>query len=167
MNEFLVFLENMEFSHWVKDAPTIWAFPTILFVHTLGMSIVAGGSAMLEPDCAGFLACRADEAFRAHVPGVVGRVRRKRSDRNHDAGCRRHNQAHDRWISTSRWRLCLRDYSFSSECAGKYSRIRNSIRPRCQATQKCWPGLRWPAGLAQLSPAACWPTSSKQVSGSG
>jgi hypothetical protein len=52
--KFLVFLENMEFSHWVKDAPTVWAFPTILFVHTFGMAIVAGGSAMLSLIVLGF-----------------------------------------------------------------------------------------------------------------
>ena len=54
MHDFLVFLENMEFSQWVKDAPTIWAFPTILIVHTLGMSIVAGVSAMLSLVVLGF-----------------------------------------------------------------------------------------------------------------
>jgi hypothetical protein len=54
MHEFLVFLENMEFSRWVKDAPTVWAFATILFVHTLGMGIVAGGSAMLDLMVLGF-----------------------------------------------------------------------------------------------------------------
>jgi hypothetical protein len=45
---FLEFLENMAFSQWVKNAPTIWAFPTILIVHTLGMSIVAGVSAIIS-----------------------------------------------------------------------------------------------------------------------
>jgi hypothetical protein len=54
MHQFLVFLENMEFSQWVKDAPTIWAFPTILIVHTLGMSIVAGVGAMLSLVVLGF-----------------------------------------------------------------------------------------------------------------
>ena len=54
MHEFLVFLENMEFSRWVKDAPTVWAFATILFVHTLGMGIVAGGSAMIDLMVLGF-----------------------------------------------------------------------------------------------------------------
>jgi hypothetical protein len=44
----LVYLENLAFSQWVKEAQTVWAFPMILFVHTLGMSIVAGGSAMLS-----------------------------------------------------------------------------------------------------------------------
>jgi hypothetical protein len=45
---FLEFLENLAFSQWVKNAPTIWAFPTILVLHTIGMGIVAGGSAMLS-----------------------------------------------------------------------------------------------------------------------
>ncbi len=54
MKEFLVFLEDLSFSHWVKEAQTIWAFPTILFVHTLGMSIVAGGNAMISFVVLGF-----------------------------------------------------------------------------------------------------------------
>lgn len=48
MKDFLVFLEQMGFSRWVKESPSIWAFPTILFVHTLGMGIVAGGSAIID-----------------------------------------------------------------------------------------------------------------------
>ena len=54
MHQFLVFIENLGFSQWVKNAPTIWAFPTILIVHTLGMSIVAGVSAMLSLMLLGF-----------------------------------------------------------------------------------------------------------------
>lgn len=54
MKEFLVYLEDLQFSHWVKDAPTVWAFPMILFVHTLGMSIVAGGSGMIDLIVLGF-----------------------------------------------------------------------------------------------------------------
>src|ERR1700686_41606 len=51
---FLVYLENLQFSRWVKEAQTVWAFPMILFVHTLGMSIVAGASAMLSLILLGF-----------------------------------------------------------------------------------------------------------------
>ena len=54
MTEFLVYLEQTAFSQWVRDAPTIWAFPTILFLHTLGMAVVAGGSAMLSVMVLGF-----------------------------------------------------------------------------------------------------------------
>jgi hypothetical protein len=48
MHAFLQFLENLSFSQWVQNAPTIWAFPTILVLHTIGMGIVAGGSSMLS-----------------------------------------------------------------------------------------------------------------------
>src|SRR6516165_6120169 len=54
MKGFLIFLEQTEFSNWVRDSPTIWAFPTILFLHTLGMAIVAGGSAMISVIVLGF-----------------------------------------------------------------------------------------------------------------
>jgi hypothetical protein len=54
MKEFFVYLEQMAFSRWVHEAETIWAFPTILFVHTLGMAIVAGGSAMIDLIVLGF-----------------------------------------------------------------------------------------------------------------
>src|ERR1700691_312091 len=52
--KFLEFLEDLAFSHWVKEAPTIWAFPMILFVHTFGMSIVAGGASMISLVLLGF-----------------------------------------------------------------------------------------------------------------
>ena len=54
MIRFFGFLDQMAFSQWVRDAPTIWAFPTILFVHTLGMAIVAGGSTMINLIVLGF-----------------------------------------------------------------------------------------------------------------
>lgn len=54
MGQFLASLEQSEFGSWVRDAPTIWAFPTILFLHTFGMAIVAGGSAMLSLMILGF-----------------------------------------------------------------------------------------------------------------
>jgi len=46
--ELLLWLEQLSFSMWLNASPSIWAFPMFLFVHTLGMSIVAGGSAMIS-----------------------------------------------------------------------------------------------------------------------
>jgi len=54
MMKFLVYLEQTDFSQWVRDAPTVWAFPTILILHTLGMAIMAGGSTMLSLMVLGF-----------------------------------------------------------------------------------------------------------------
>ncbi|HLI86564.1 MAG TPA: hypothetical protein VKV17_21835 [Bryobacteraceae bacterium] len=54
MMEFLSALENSQLGTWVREAPTIWAFPTILVLHTIGMGIVAGGAAMLSLMILGF-----------------------------------------------------------------------------------------------------------------
>src|SRR6516162_116397 len=54
MKEFFNFLEQSGLGQWVRDAPTIWAFPTILVLHTIGMGIVAGGSTMISLVTLGF-----------------------------------------------------------------------------------------------------------------
>ena len=45
--EFFSYVENMGFSVWVRESGSIWAFPMFLFAHTLGMSVVAGGSTLI------------------------------------------------------------------------------------------------------------------------
>lgn len=45
---FLNSLEQLPFSVWVRESSSIWGFPTLLVLHTIGMSIVAGLSAMLD-----------------------------------------------------------------------------------------------------------------------
>lgn len=52
MHEFLAFLENMKFSSWVRETGSVWAWA--LFLHTLGMGIVAGGSTMVNLIVLGF-----------------------------------------------------------------------------------------------------------------
>ena len=39
---FLLWLEATWISTWIREAPTVWAFPFVLFLHTLGLAIVAG-----------------------------------------------------------------------------------------------------------------------------
>ena len=51
---FLHALEQMPFSVWVRESGSIWAFPTFLVLHTIGMSIVAGLSAMIDLVLLGF-----------------------------------------------------------------------------------------------------------------
>jgi hypothetical protein len=41
-------IEQSQFSIWVRESSSIWAFPTVLFLHTLGMSMVAGGNAAID-----------------------------------------------------------------------------------------------------------------------
>src|ERR1700722_12728367 len=54
MLDFFASLEQTRLSLWVRESGTIWSFPTILLLHTLGMSIVAGGNAMIDLVLLGF-----------------------------------------------------------------------------------------------------------------
>ncbi len=54
MIDFFGTLDHMKFSVWVMQSNSIWSFPTFLFLHTLGMSIVAGLSAMIDLVLLGF-----------------------------------------------------------------------------------------------------------------
>ena len=48
MSDFFSWLENLGFSAWVRESDSLLAFPTFLFLHTLGMSLVAGGAAIID-----------------------------------------------------------------------------------------------------------------------
>ena len=54
MNTFLIWLETSALSIWVRESPSLFAFPTILSFHTLGMGIVAGLSAAIDLRILGF-----------------------------------------------------------------------------------------------------------------
>ena len=45
---FLEWLEATSFSTWLKLSPSIWAYPSFLFLHTLGLSAAAGCSLALD-----------------------------------------------------------------------------------------------------------------------
>jgi hypothetical protein len=42
MNSFLIWLEATTFSTWMRESPSVFAFPAILSCHTVGMGLVAG-----------------------------------------------------------------------------------------------------------------------------
>ncbi len=48
MMEFLSYLEHLKFSVWALQSGSIWAYPTILTMHTVGMGIVAGIAAVIN-----------------------------------------------------------------------------------------------------------------------
>ena len=45
---FLIWLEQTALSVWIREASTIWAFPFVLFLHTLGLGVVGGLSVALN-----------------------------------------------------------------------------------------------------------------------
>jgi hypothetical protein len=52
--DFLQWLENTGFSTWVRESPSIFAFPTILLLHTIGMALCVGVSGGLDLLILGF-----------------------------------------------------------------------------------------------------------------
>ena len=48
MIDFLQRLQDSGLGVWVSTAPTIWAYPTILMLHTVGLAMVVGPAAVLD-----------------------------------------------------------------------------------------------------------------------
>jgi len=46
--ESLVALENSGFGIWLRESPSIWAYPLVLTLHTLGLAVLVGGNAVLD-----------------------------------------------------------------------------------------------------------------------
>ncbi len=44
---FLDTIEQLSFSTWVSESKSIWAYPTILWLHVMGMGVVAGISSVI------------------------------------------------------------------------------------------------------------------------
>jgi hypothetical protein len=54
MSDLFAWLESLPISTFIRQSNSLWAFPMFLFVHTLGMSIVAGGASMIDLALLGF-----------------------------------------------------------------------------------------------------------------
>jgi len=52
--DFLNTIEQMPLSIWVRESGSIWAFPTMLFLHTFGMAVVAGSNTFIDLVLLGF-----------------------------------------------------------------------------------------------------------------
>ena len=48
MMDFLRAMENSGCSTWVRESPSVWAFPTVLLIHTIGMGLVVGVNAGID-----------------------------------------------------------------------------------------------------------------------
>jgi hypothetical protein len=44
MMEFLAALEGSAFSTWLRESSSIWAYPTVLTLHTVGLAVLVGAN---------------------------------------------------------------------------------------------------------------------------
>src|SRR5687767_6943638 len=48
MLDLLASLENAEFASWLRESGSIWAYPAVLTLHTLGLGVLVGASAVID-----------------------------------------------------------------------------------------------------------------------
>src|SRR5688572_3575641 len=66
MMEQLQALEASAFSTWLRESPSMWAYPTILTLHTVGLGVLVGANWMVDLRVLGFA--------RAIPVGVLSRA---------------------------------------------------------------------------------------------
>jgi hypothetical protein len=50
----MAWLEGTALATWTRQSPSLWAYPTILTLHTVGLGIVVGASAVIDFRILGF-----------------------------------------------------------------------------------------------------------------
>jgi len=54
VTDFLLWVEGLPYSTFVRESGSLWAFPMYLFMHTLGMATMVGGATMSSLALLGF-----------------------------------------------------------------------------------------------------------------
>ena len=49
-----IWLENSGVGVWTRESPSIWAYPTVLTLHTVGLGMLAGANAIIDLRLLGF-----------------------------------------------------------------------------------------------------------------
>ncbi|MBM3818322.1 MAG: hypothetical protein FJW14_04765 [Acidimicrobiia bacterium] len=61
-------LEASAFSIWMRESPSLWAFPGILAAHTVGLGLLAGLNGALDLRVLGVAPGVPTDAFRRYLP---------------------------------------------------------------------------------------------------
>ena len=67
----LVWLESLPLAVWVHESPSVWAQPTVLTLHTMGMGVLVGASWVLDLRLLGISRNIPLSAFRWVFPAVT------------------------------------------------------------------------------------------------
>lgn len=68
--EFLNWLSNTAFATWVRESESIWAYPTVLFLHSLGMALLVGFITAIDLRLVGIARSLPMAAMRRLIPLV-------------------------------------------------------------------------------------------------
>jgi hypothetical protein len=51
---FTIWLEGSSLAVWTRESPSIWAYPTVLTLHTVGLGVLVGANAVIDFRLLGF-----------------------------------------------------------------------------------------------------------------
>ena len=68
LDPYLLWLESTAFSTWMRESTSIFAFPIVLALHTIGLGLIAGLSVALDLRILGFAARIPVPEFRCFLP---------------------------------------------------------------------------------------------------
>jgi len=51
---FTIWLEGSALAVWTRESPSIWAYPTVLTLHTVGLGVLVGANAVIDFRLLGF-----------------------------------------------------------------------------------------------------------------
>jgi hypothetical protein len=54
VTDFTVWLEGSALGVWTRESPSIWAYPTVLTLHTVGLGVLVGANAIIDFRLLGF-----------------------------------------------------------------------------------------------------------------
>ena len=54
MTNFATWLQGSAVAVWTRESPSIWAYPTVLMLHTVGLGVLVGANAILDFRLLGF-----------------------------------------------------------------------------------------------------------------
>jgi hypothetical protein len=67
----LEWIESTSIGLWMRESPSVWAFPTILTLHTTGMGVLVGASWLLDLRLLGFSRTTPLSAYRWVFPTIA------------------------------------------------------------------------------------------------
>lgn len=54
MSSFTIWLQDSAVAVWTRESPSIWAYPTVLTLHTVGLGVLVGANAVIDFRLLGF-----------------------------------------------------------------------------------------------------------------
>jgi len=54
VTEFTTWLQDSAVGVWTRESPSIWAYPTVLMLHTVGLGVLVGANAVIDFRLLGF-----------------------------------------------------------------------------------------------------------------